>query len=254
MEKSYLTLGPFLSEHCDGKTDKLSGLFIIDDFQSKREEFARMSRPVDFISSNYSNLIEDDDYLEEDGAGYAISAKLLSDKFDKDYYVSMCYPMIDDPETLKKLSLMSVDSEDYKQKALASASSYVLVLTKIPLSTDLGIGNKIGDICEEHYGDDLEIDSKINGFLVCDYTVFSKPAAVKGNDGLMATGMPLPIGVVETKEKACALAAKRPNELTSVVEIRKGRILIETTTLYFADKDGNISVKTTFENEKEKGE
>lgn len=246
MENGYLTLGPFLSKYCDGKTDKLSGLFVIDDFQSKREEFARMSRPIDFISSNYKNLTEDDDFLEEDGAGYEISIKLLSDRFDKEYYISMCYPMIDDPETLKSIETLKGSPDEYKRKALEAADSYVVILSKIPLSTDLGI-----DTSSSEMAPSPNIESSIGGFLICDYVVFSTPASLKGNDDLTATGMALPIGIVETKEKAAEIAAKRLGQFTSVLEVKNGSVVIESMVLYFTGVDGKISVVSS---KKEKGD
>lgn len=101
MEKNnYLELGPFLSMYCKDAPEKVVGVFVIDDFQSKREEFARMKHPIDFISSNYDNVLKDPDFLVESGAGYEMDVDEIAKKFDKSHYITMCYPIINDQSTL----------------------------------------------------------------------------------------------------------------------------------------------------------
>lgn len=220
---------------------KIKTIVVDTDSESVRSAALASDKPIDVIRKQ-PNVLCDDQYLVKNENGdYDIDAKKIIGRY-KDYYVSMCCPMVDESNMDEVLELQEIaeitgDVEDYfKSVAPMTKSCDIIISEKAPAPIP---SKPAPSVMVPRF------KSSVNCWMMFDYVYLDEDAMVEGQDGAYVDSHIFPIGCVDDLQSAQKVIAKRKSCYTAICQVANGRIKSKSYAVYYTGSDGTIQLIAT---------
>lgn len=221
--------------------NKIKTIVVDTDSESVRNAALASETPIDVIRKQ-PNVMCDDQYLTKNESGdYEIDSKRIIDRY-KDYYVSMCCPMVDESNRdevleLQEIAEMTGDVEDYfKSIAPMAQSCDIIISEKEPLTMP---SKPSPSVMVPRF------KSSVSCWMMFDYVYLEEDAMVEGQEGAYVDSHIYPIGCVDDIQSAQKVIAKRKCCYTAICQVVNGRVKSKSYSIYYTGYDGTIQLIAT---------